>query len=94
MTQQTPSEKVGLPPKPFFYTIEQICTMLSISEKDLKLRVLFYFGRSVGPIPKDRLVARNVAADNEKPIWRILEKDLVRWMRFKGIKYHQRGYIQ
>lgn len=84
---------VGLPPKPFMYTTDQIAYLLSISEEQLKRSYLHYEGRSVGVCPKDKLLARNIAPEGEKPEWRIAEKALVIWMKFKGFKYHERGYV-
>lgn len=85
--------RVGLPIKPFFYTIDQISTLLSIEEASVQ-RWLFYEGRSVGICPKDRIKATNLAPRGETPVWRVLDKHFIQWLRFKGFKYHERGYIK
>lgn len=85
---------VGLPVRPFFYTIDQIAYLLQIDEKMVKLHYLHYEGRSTGICPSDRMVATNISPAGIKPDWRILERHLIRWMKFKGYKYHERGYVK
>lgn len=86
-------QRIGLPVKPFLYTVDQVAYLLSVEESYLKTTLLFYEGRSVGVCPKDRIPARNIASAGEKPEWRISERALIRFMRFKGYKYHERGYV-
>lgn len=88
------AERIGLPVRPFLYTIDQIAALINMSEETVKNSYLFYQGRSVGSLPKDRILVRNIAPDGEKPEWRASEKDFVRWLRFKGFRYHERGYIK
>lgn len=88
-----PGQAVGLPPKPFFYTIDQVAYLLSIEERSLRAHYLHYHGRSVGAPPRDKIVARNLSPAGIKPEWRIAERELVRYMKFKGLRYHERGYI-
>jgi hypothetical protein len=41
------------------------------------------------------MLARDISPDDaERPDWRVSEKDFVRWLRFKGFRYHERGYIK
>ena len=84
---------VSLPTKPFFYTIDQIAFLLSLDEAYVRRTLLFYEGRSVGVRPKDKILAINLAPDGEKPEWRVNERHLIQYMRFKGLKYHERGYV-
>lgn len=89
------ADRVGLPAKPFLYTIDQIAQLLSLDEKSVRASYLFYQGKSVGSLPKDKMLARDISPDDaEKPEWRVTERDLIRWMRFKGIRYHERGYVK
>ena len=85
-------EKLGLPPRIFMYTPDQIGTLLELSEKYVKEKLLFYERREPGVPPRDRLRARNIAPEGEKPIWRVTERELIRYLRFKGIKFYERGY--
>lgn len=87
------TDRIGLPPRTFFYTIDQIATLLSVKEDTVK-QWLHFANRSVGPCPKDKILAHNLAPAGEKPIWRVAEKNFVSWMRFKGLRYHERGYIK
>lgn len=87
------ARRVGLPPKPFLYTIDQISFLLDVTEVYIKRALLHYEGRSVGVAPRDRMVARNIAPEGEKPEWRVAERELTRWMRLKGFKYYERGYF-
>jgi hypothetical protein len=83
---------VGLPPRPFLYTIDQICTLIDIEEPALKASHVYYEGRSVGIPHKHLMVARNIAAPDEKPDWRVAERELIRWFKRKGFKWYDRGY--
>lgn len=86
-----PKDRRGLPPRPFLYTIDQVATLLAMSETSIE-RVLYLTGRSIGPQPQDRLKAVNMAAEGEDPVWRIPENDLVRWLRRKGIRIYDRSW--
>lgn len=86
---------IGLPVREFMYTLDQIAFLLSIEEKNLKQSYLHYDGRSVGPCPKDHLLAVDISPDNSpRPEWRVAERHLKRWMRLKGWKIYERGYVK
>jgi hypothetical protein len=86
---------VGLPVREFMYTLDQIAYLLNISEDSLKRSHLHFQGRSVGVCPKDRMLAVDISPDNaKKPEWRVAETHLKRWMRFKGWKIYDRGYVR
>jgi hypothetical protein len=42
-----PSRRVGLPMRPFLYTLDQISTLLEIDQRTLKLHYIFYEGLQV-----------------------------------------------
>lgn len=86
--------KLGLPPKPFFYTVDQIASLLSLEEDYIRRSLLHYEGRSVGPCPRDKILAINIAPEGEKPEWRVTERKLITWMRLKGVRYYERGYVK
>lgn len=83
--------KLGLPAKPFFYSPEQIAGLLEVKTEYVMQSLLWYEGRSVGYLPKDKLRAINVAPVGETPVWRIPERSLLIFLRYKGIKYYTRG---
>lgn len=87
------AEKFGLPFRVILYTLDQIATMLQVDVGHLKRTYLHYEERSVGFRRHDQLSARNIAPDGEKPDWRIAEKELIRWLRYKGFKVFTRTTV-
>lgn len=87
------AKQVGLPPRPFLYTLDQISVMTDLPETALKAKHIYFEGRSIGTKTPHQMSARNMNADNPavKPDWRILDKEFVRWMRVKGFKYYDGG---
>ena len=87
--------RIELPVRDFLYTIDQIAMLFEVPEETVLNSYLFYQNRSVGVRPKGKMLARDISPDDEpKPDWRVPERELVRWMRYKGFRYHTRGYIQ
>jgi hypothetical protein len=68
-----------LPEHPFFYTLDQIQNLLSVSQDWLRRRT-FYLGRSPNAKRLDDLEAINLSAANEPPTWRVSERELLRWL--------------
>lgn len=91
MATEAERKKYGLPYHPFFYTFEQIATMMNTDQRNLERFMVHYKGRSVGAPKRDKIAATNLAPEGEVPIWRVEEKDLIRWMRFKGINFAVRS---
>lgn len=83
---------LGLPPRVFMYTVDQIATLFEVAEKDVKKRFLFYDKREPGIAPKTKMRAINIAPEGETPEWRVTERELVRYMRRQGIRFYERGY--
>lgn len=90
-----PSEapKVGLPTRVFLYTLDQLCVMLDVNEGNLKRDHVYFEGRSVGAKRRDMMIARNIAPPNEKPDWRVAEREFVRWLKFKGFRHYEFGAV-
>lgn len=86
------AKRVGLPPRPFLYTLDQIAMLLNIEVRTVR-EYLHYEGRSVGSQDRDDLQAVNIAGPNEKPKWRVSEGELIRWMKRKGLRYYERGWL-
>jgi hypothetical protein len=88
------SRSVGLPVRPFLYTLDQISSLLMVDKNELKQHYIFYDGRSTGFPNRNLIVAHNIAPPDQSPEWRVVDKELVRWMRFKGFKYYDRASIR
>lgn len=84
-------DAIGLPPRPFLYTLDQISVLLDMSETAIKQTHVYFEGRSTGIRRKDLMLARNIAAATDKPDWRVTERELVRWFRHKGFRYYERS---
>jgi hypothetical protein len=88
------ADAVGLPPRYFLYTLQQIQDMLSIHRQHIR-RVIWFEGQDVGAVDPDKILARNIATpESEQPMWRIAEPELVRWMRHKGFRIYHRGWLR
>lgn len=86
-------ESVGLPPRPFLYTLDQISVILNISQSEVGKRI-YYEGRSTGIRNVRLMIARNINPNlQEKPDWRVAERELIRWMKVMGFKFYDRGVV-
>jgi hypothetical protein len=86
-------ESVGLPPRTFLYTLDQIATLIEMDLVQLMKIYVFYGGLSKGKHKVNLLYAVNLADDDDKPDWRVSEAELVRWMKKKGFRYYERGWL-
>ncbi len=91
---QGAAKTMGLPPRYFLYHFDQVADILSMSDKYFKEKMVWYEGKSVGPVDHDLILARNIAPLGEKNMWRIAEPELVRWLRHKGYRVYHRGYAR
>ena len=87
------ADKLGLPPRIFFFTIDQIATLIELDEKYIKDHLLHYEGRSPGICPRGIMHALNMAPEGEKPEWRVSEQSFMRYLRVRGIRFYERGYV-
>lgn len=85
------NDKIGLPYRPFLFTLDQISVLLSVEPKALERQYVYFEGRSIGSLSKSQMIARNIAPPDKEPEWRIAERELIRWMRMKGFRYYERG---
>lgn len=90
MPSKTDAERFELPPRFILYTLDQIATMLNVGLPQVKQSYIHYDRRSPGARPGDRMVARNIAPEGEKPDWRVAEKELIRYLRKRGFKIYNR----
>lgn len=84
---------VGLPPKPFLYSLDQVAMLLDVSLAHLRTNYIYFDGRSIG-LARDRITARNIAPEGQAPEWRVAEAELVRWFKRKGFRFYDRGWLQ
>lgn len=85
--------KVGLPTRPFLYTLDQISVLLDLSINTIQSSYVHFEGRSIGVAARDLIIARNIAPPEKTPDWRIAEQEFLRWLKRKGFKYYDRGFI-
>lgn len=83
--------KIGLPARVFLFTMDQLSVMLDIDERTILQSYIYFEGRSIGARAKSLMTARNIAQPDEKPDWRVTEREFIRWMRVKGFRYYDRG---
>lgn len=84
---------VGLPSRPFLYTIDQVAQLLAVSEQYVKLEYAYWEGSSIGIPSSDRVVFRNIAPRGASPEWRCSEREIIRFLRHKGYRYYERGFV-
>lgn len=82
-------EAIGLPIRPFLYTLDQLCTILSYGSATKLTPHLYFRGLSSGPPRRELMVAQDIAPPDKPPEWRVAEPELVRWLKFKGFKVHE-----
>jgi hypothetical protein len=85
--------KIGIPTRVFLFTVDQLSVMLDLDEQYILKHLLYLEGRSIGSAKKQLMQARNIAPADQKPEWRVAEREFVRWMRVKGFKYYDRGSV-
>lgn len=78
-------DKMGLPYRPFLYTLDQISDLLQLPMSKLS-GMIHYDGRTVGIHHPDNLVARNLMPDGQTPEWRVEELELIRFMKMRGFR--------
>lgn len=81
---------VGLPPRPFLYTLDQVASLLSVALPALTTRWIHFNGRTVGMHRKDTIRAVDIGPLGGPPEWRVQEEELVRWMKKRGIRFYER----
>lgn len=79
---------VGLPPVIFLYTLDQIASMLNISEDSVRSRYLYYVGRTPGTKKRHHMEAVNISPPEENADWRVSMNEFIRWLKRMGFKIH------
>jgi hypothetical protein len=83
LSQARPS--VTLPVHTFFYTTDQVALILNVEEAWVRERC-YLVGRMPDTHVRDKLQVVNLAEPNERPRWRISDRELTRWLIRKGYK--------
>ncbi|MGE0342519.1 MAG: hypothetical protein AB7O86_05585 [Porticoccaceae bacterium] len=78
------AETIGLPIRPFLYTLDQISTIIAVPVDSLIKRYIYFPYHTIGPHKRDFLMARNIAPVDSPPDWRVMESELIRWLRYRG----------
>lgn len=85
---------VGLPIRPFLYTLDQISDLLSVGTRELRENYLYFDGVSTGPVPRGRMMARNIGPEDKRPQWRVAEAEFIRWLRHKGFRIYDTSRLR
>ena len=84
-------DEIGLPPRIFMYTPDQIAGMLQLTEAYVRSTLLFYDRREPGLTPRSKMRSVNIAPEGETPEWRVTEREFIRYLRSRGVKFYERG---
>lgn len=86
-------DRINLPPRPFFYALDQLAGLLQCELKYLKDNLIFYSDREPGITPKSKMKAINIAQEGMTPEWRVSEREFLGFLRRRGVKFYERGYV-
>lgn len=96
MTEPMGRELLGLPIRPFLFTVDQVAQLIGSNERQLTRddKMAYFDGRSIGFPKRHQLKFRNIAGPDETPEWRCAERELIRWLKVKGFTVKDRGYLE
>ena len=88
MSAQSDRESINLPVRPFLYTLDQVASLLNVTEtRVITGGYIFFAARTPGVKSKDEMLAVNIAPKStDPPEWRIEERELIRWFKRKGFR--------
>lgn len=78
--------KVGLPDVVFMFTIDQIASMLNVSQDTIMSVYLYYQGRSTGMMARHHMKAINIAAEGQRAEWRVSLESLRTFLKKMGFQ--------
>lgn len=85
-------EKLGLPVTPFLYHLDQVATMLNLTQDQLIDVYIWFIGRSTGRQNYRKIKAVNIQPEEDgTPEWRVTEGELMRWLKLMGVVIYSRG---
>ena len=85
------AKSVGLPVRPFLFTLDQVAGLLCLTQEDLEENYIYFWGRTNARyrISGDYVKAINIAPPDKPPVWRVSEEDLLQWLSRRGwVAYH------
>jgi len=85
---------LGLPIRPFLYTLDQIADLIDKKLRQLRLDDIYFDQVSSGPKPIGKMIARNIASPGDKPDWRVAEQEFKRWLRLKRFRVYDRSQLK
>lgn len=89
-----PAVELGLPIRPFLYTLDQIADLIGKPLRQLRLDDIYFDDVTPGVKPTSKMLARNVAAPGDKPDWRVAEQEFKRWLRLKRFRIYDRSQLR
>lgn len=87
-------QDLGLPPRPFLFTLDQIAALMYVELEHFRKRYCYYEGRDIGPQYHDLIWCRNIAPRGAPPDWRVSEREVQRFLKQNGFRVHERGWIE
>lgn len=94
MSHEDNRKIVNLPVRPFLYSLNQVASILSVTVVYFRLNIAYYEGRSIHRQTPHDMRFINIAPEGQKPVWRVAEQELVRWMRIKGYTVHDASWAR
>lgn len=93
--RESDAKATNIPLRVFLYTTDQIAMMIGVQEKDLLRRFLHFDGRTAGFQNMDQMKAVNINSGDENavPEWRVADKEFIRWLKRKGFRVVERGWV-
>lgn len=81
--------RLRLPKHEFFYTLQQICAMLEISQNTLRQYHLYIEGTTKIMWTPKRMRTINVGGEGRSHRLRVSEKEFRRWLTAKGMDIYE-----
>lgn len=85
--------ELGLPGKPFLYTLDQIADLFGVALDRVKHEFIYFDNISTGMKPRDRMLARNIST-TDRADWRVAEEELKRWLKHMGFRVYDRSSVR
>jgi len=90
----TPAEKIGIPLRPFLWTLDQIATIINLDVRTVKIHYVYYEGRSTGGVTRSKMIARNISPRDQPAEWRVAHEEMLRWLKSKGFRFYEEGRLR
>lgn len=78
-----PKARIELPVREFLFTLDQIASLLNVSEANLASNYLFFDGVTTGS-SRGRMRARDISNDPNRRDWRVGESQFMMFLRARG----------